>query len=117
MLKLLHAAAADQGMSRSTPPKAAPQRPGRLGRRTLTAALPRLRGPVQRCLTQFGFGAQTVHVRLTIQGATGRISAARLLGRHAESPAGRCAARGLRGLKIAPFTSAHQAVTLPLRIR
>jgi len=74
-------------------------------------------GQVTACLRQFGFVRDTVQVRVTITGATGRPSAVQALGPFAGTPAGRCAERSFGGLTLGRFQSASQSVTLPFLVR
>jgi len=98
-------------------PAARPSLPSRLPASAVTRALGRVRSGVQGCLRRFGFGHTTIRLRVTVSGSTGRVTAARALGRFRGAPAGRCALRLVRSLSFPRFSHASQTVLLPVRAR
>ncbi len=96
-------------------PAARPALPARIPASAVSRALGRIRGGVQACLRRFGFGHATIRLRVTVAGATGRVSGARVQGRFSSTPAGRCALRRVRSLRFPRFSRTNQTVVLPVR--
>lgn len=96
-------------------PIARPSLPTQLPRAAVTRALAQVRSPIQACLRRFGFGHATIRLRLTITGATGRVSGARAMGRFRDTPVGRCAQRRVRNLRFGRFARTSQTILLPIR--
>jgi hypothetical protein len=72
---------------------------------------------VSACLRQFGFLRDTVQVRVTISGTTGRAASVQALGQFAGTPAGGCVERALGGLDFGRFQADTQSVTVPFVVR
>jgi hypothetical protein len=92
-------------------------RPAFLSRRHLRRRLARLTPTVVRCLGRVGREAATVTLRLRIEGATGRVSEAKVVGAFARSPVHRCVAEAAQQLRFARFGQPSQWVTYPVIIR
>ena len=98
-------------------PVARPSLPARIPASAVTRALGQVRSGVQQCMRRFGFGRATIRLRITVSGATGRVTAARALGRFGGAPAGRCAQRRVRSLRFGRFSRSSQTILLPVRTR
>lgn len=96
-------------------PTARPSLPARLSSSAVTRALGKVRSPIQACLRRFGFGHATLRMRVTVNGATGRVSSARAVGRFQGTPVGRCALRRVHNLRFGRFARTSQTVLLPVR--
>ncbi|MFH2007105.1 MAG: hypothetical protein ABI333_11010 [bacterium] len=100
----------------TTSPTAGPRLPKRLGLDAVARAARQVRGRVEACLKQFGFGVKTVRVLLTVSGATGRVETALAQGRFKTATAGRCIENAARSLEFKPFSRRRQVVHLPIRV-
>ncbi len=98
-------------------PTAGPSLPPRLPASAISRGLGQARSAVQACLRRFGFGHATIRLRVTVAGATGRVTAARALGRFGASPVGSCALRRVRSLRFPRFARSNQTILLPIRSR
>jgi hypothetical protein len=99
--------------SRDKPDKPAAEKlPKRLTNKQIARKLSKARRRAQACLRQFGYYKQTLRVRLTIRGATGRIVSAKALGRYKGTAVGRCGERAVKGAQFSRFSDANQVYTM-----
>jgi hypothetical protein len=99
----------------SSKPVAAPALPVRLTAAAISRGVGQARSAVQACLRRFGFGRAAIRLRVTVSGATGRVTAARVQGRFKSTPAGSCALRRVRSLRFPRFSRSSQTLLLPIR--
>lgn len=91
--------------------------PTHLSRASMARSLSRLHGPAKRCFKRGNIMAARTSVRLRIQGSTGRVAHAEVIGKWSNSVPGRCLSRAARSLRFGRFTGTTQTVLYPIIIR
>ncbi len=99
----------------SAKPAATASLPARIPASAISRGASRARSGVQACLRRFGFGRAAIRLRLTVSGASGRVSSARVQGRFKGTPAGSCALRRVRSLRFPRFSGSSQTILIPVR--
>jgi len=92
-------------------------RPAFLSERQLRRVLARLTPTVVRCLHAVGRKDATVTLRLRMEGATGRVSRAAVIGAFARSPVHRCVTTVARRLRFPRFRQPSQWIVYPVIVR
>lgn len=92
-------------------------RPAFLSRRQLRRVLARLTPTVVRCLHAVGRKDATVTLQLRVEGATGRVSRAAVIGAFAHSPVHRCVTTVARRLRFPRFRQPSQWIVYPVIVR
>jgi hypothetical protein len=67
---------------------------------------------IKRCLKKFGLFYRRLSARIVIQGKSGRVVSARVLGRYRGAPVAHCVQRRLRRVRFPRFRQSRQRVTL-----
>lgn len=103
------------GPSRSERSRAAGQRS--LTQTEIKAGIAPHKDEARRCIRHGGNAGDKIVVKLTIDGASGRVSRARATGVHASTPLGDCAARALRRARFPKFDKRRLGVAYPIRLQ
>jgi len=90
--------------------------PARLSRSAIRRGVYRVVASARACARRTGKRG-LVTVKVTVSGATGAVTRARVTGPHASTPLGRCVARSFRSVRFPRFGQAHQSFTAPLVLR
>ena len=95
------------------PTKALPER---LSQRQIRRGVRRIVGTATRCVTRYGKRGM-VTVKIAVQGATGQVTRARVVGPLAGTPAAACVERTFRSLRFRRFKATHHYFTAPVFVR
>ncbi len=90
--------------------------PARLGKSAIRRGVYSVVASARACVRRTGKRG-LVTVKVTVSGATGAVTRARVTGPHASTPLGRCVARSFRSVRFPRFQRSHQSFTAPLVLR
>jgi len=94
-----------------------PNAPTQLSTSDVRAGISAVKGSAKSCGSKHGASAGTkVQVKLSIEGATGRVKSAKAMPPHAGTALGNCVAAALKKAKFRTFKKAVMGVIVPIRM-
>ncbi len=104
---------ASSGGGGSTDPNA----PTQLSTSDVRSGIAPVKGSAKACGSKHGAAPGTkVQVKLSIEGATGRVKSAKAIAPHAGTPLGNCVAAALKKAKFRTFKKSVMGVIVPIRM-
>ncbi|MFH2008797.1 MAG: hypothetical protein ABI333_19575 [bacterium] len=89
--------------------------PARLSFGQIRTGVYRIIGTARACYNRYRV-AGTCTVKVTVSGASGRVSGAQVLGKFAGTPTGRCLSRAFKRARFPKFSSGSQSFRFPIRL-
>jgi hypothetical protein len=89
----------------------------KLSKRDIDRTMRRHKRRINRCLKKFGLYYKKIQARIVIEGSSGRVATARVLGQYRNAPVGSCIRRRLRRIRFPRFQRGQQGITFTFIIR